>query len=912
MSDFDEFTDPANSATYWPAGVHTKLTCDPNLAAYTGTTFNMIGNDTTRFNASFDGNDHTIENLTYTSTATDFIGLFGYIGTTGQVKNLALTNVNINAGTGYYVGGLAGWSNGTIANSYSIGSVRGYYYIGGLVGVKGGTITNSYSTGSVTGMSSNVGGLVGVNNEGLVTNSYSTGSTDGDSYVGGLVGYNECGSITNSYSTGSVSGTGDYVGGLVGMNGCGGVTNSFWDRVTSGMSDSEDGLADTDGMIGLTTTEMQSESTYTSLGWDFTTDWKMSDINSQFGGYPVAIWQTEVPSPGDMGGGTGTVEYPYLIEDMSDFDEFTDPANSATYWAAGVHTKLTCDIDLIGRTYTTSPIACNTGETTTFEGTEFTGVFEGNGHVVTNLSVSGSSYCGLFGRVGAIAEINNLGLENISVTGTDYYVGGLAGESFGDITNVYSTGSASGQIYVGGLIGNNTGTITHAYSTCSITGGVFAGGILGYSAGTVTGSFWDVDVSGIGSAGSNYYGSVGKVTAQLQTLSTFTDAGWDFDNTWYINNGFDYPKLTEPLAGDLDDNNYVNLYDFMLMSAAWSTSVGDTNYNPACDLSGNQTIDLADLVALTEDWIVLTHANGVFVPDVFNITQSEATTEINDAGLAVIATQAFSDSIAAGSVITQSLAAGSLQWPGTDVTLVISLGEEPAAIPIAWVTIAKTGFTGDISKYETTNAQYCDFLNAALTSGDITVTDGIVLGESGTNPGTDFDTQLYCDLTGDGWTTDGVIDGGASRITCDGSTFIVAPGFRNHPVTYVTWYGATAFASYYGYTLPTETQWQAAAQYDLTFVYATGPTIDNTLANYHGSTHPDGTTDVGTFGEYGYGIADMSGNVWEWTSTADVTGDLRIMAGGGWSDDDSWQEVTSSYAGDKLENYSVTGFRVCK
>ncbi|MHC4524678.1 MAG: hypothetical protein ACYSU8_03960, partial [Planctomycetota bacterium] len=49
---------------------------------------------------------------------------------------------------------------------------------------------------------------------------------------------------------------------------------------------------------------------------------------------------------GDMGGTdpNGSPEEPYLIEDLADFDTFSDPNNAATYWAAGVHTKLTTDI----------------------------------------------------------------------------------------------------------------------------------------------------------------------------------------------------------------------------------------------------------------------------------------------------------------------------------------------------------------------------------------------------------------------------------------------------------------------------------------------------------------------------------------------------------------------------------------
>jgi formylglycine-generating enzyme required for sulfatase activity len=101
-------------------------------------------------------------------------------------------------------------------------------------------------------------------------------------------------------------------------------------------------------------------------------------------------------------------------------------------------------------------------------------------------------------------------------------------------------------------------------------------------------------------------------------------------------------------------------------------------------------------------------------------------------------------------------------------------------------------------------------------------------------------------------------------------------------VTYVSWYGSTAFCNYYGYRLPTEWEWQAVANFDGTYLYGCGTIINNSIANYLGSTHPDGTTLVGAFGTYGYGMADMTGNVSEWTSSISFYyGDsYRVIRGG--------------------------------
>jgi len=77
--------------------------------------------------------------------------------------------------------------------------------------------------------------------------------------------------------------------------------------------------------------------------------------------------------------GGGTQVSPYLITSLADFNEFANPANAATYWASGVYTKLMCDVNLSGTTYTQAVIAPDTSTSPDFQGAQFTGVFNGNG-----------------------------------------------------------------------------------------------------------------------------------------------------------------------------------------------------------------------------------------------------------------------------------------------------------------------------------------------------------------------------------------------------------------------------------------------------------------------------------------------------------------------------------------------------
>jgi len=250
---------------------------------------------------------------------------------------------------------------------------------------------------------------------------------------------------------------------------------------------------------------------------------------------------------------------------------------------------------------------------------------------------------------------------------------------------------------------------------------------------------------------------------------------------------------------------------------------------------------------------------------------------------------------------------------------IIALYNLSGPTDIVWVPIndpgvsGHEGFTGEMSKYETTNTQYCQFLNASLASGDITVgTDNIVYGANGSNSGADFVGQVYYNLAGAGYSNDGAINGGAARINYTGSSFTVDSDFENHPVTHVSWYGSTAFCNYYGWRLPTEWEWQAVADHDGSFNYGCGININTSIANYYHSIHLDGTTVGGHFGTYGYGMCDMAGNVWEWTSSI-YSGSDRVVRGGTWG---SLNEVCTvsdkTHCDHPYRTTHYIGFRICR
>lgn len=313
---------------------HFLLVNDIDLISFTGSSFNIIGTPTVQFNGVFDGNDHSISNFTYESSGTEstYIALFGQVS--GQIKNLTLIDPNISGGSrgtgavvgwldggsiinchvrggsisgNYDAGGLAWGSDGTVTNSSSTASVHGGDSVGGLLGAldSSGTVSNCYSSGDVSG-DEYVGGLVGYGaNYATVSKCYSTGNVSGNLLVGGFIGINDAIYIYDSYSTGNVSGN-RAVGGFVGDNGglisnCystgtvegttfvegfggdpgGGVLDSFWDVNSSGQTTSEGGT-------GKTTAQMQTKSTFTDAGWDFSTPiWEICEGTN----YPKLTWQ---------------------------------------------------------------------------------------------------------------------------------------------------------------------------------------------------------------------------------------------------------------------------------------------------------------------------------------------------------------------------------------------------------------------------------------------------------------------------------------------------------------------------------------------------------------------------------------------------------------------------------------------
>ena len=201
-----------------------------------------VGNSSNRFEATFDGNGHSIANLFINRSSTNLVGLFGYADSSARLRNLGLKDANISAH--HQVGALTGRLEGRVERCHASGTVMGAgSKVGGLVGDnEGGSVSASYATVAVTGTgktgtgnSNNIGGLVG-RNKGSVVLSFAAGAVAGSNNIGGLVGNQIQNTLKAVYATGTVVGSGDRVGGLVGNNE-GAITAGYAKGVVSGTSE---------------------------------------------------------------------------------------------------------------------------------------------------------------------------------------------------------------------------------------------------------------------------------------------------------------------------------------------------------------------------------------------------------------------------------------------------------------------------------------------------------------------------------------------------------------------------------------------------------------------------------------------------------------------------------------------------
>lgn len=303
--------------------------------------------------------------------------------------------------------------------------------------------------------------------------------------------------------------------------------------------------------------------------------------------------------------GRGTKEEPWLIENAEQLAYLAQQVNNGTDYKRE-HFRLVSDLDLRGNEWT--PIGT--------EGNLFWGGFDGDGHTITGMTITGkeNSYVGLFGEcrnfTAASSYIKSVTVKGANISGKSF-VGAIAGAG----ANISDCYSIENTIYasrcVGGVCGSLIGKISGCYNSSSVSGISTAGGIMGsasyegndgngvveycYNIGTVTVSEQDSSVGGITGASANRYDisnclNCGKITGNGKNVGGIagsTDSNYmNFIGNCYYNSDLNnagvgegasdkvIPLTTSQLCGALPDG---------LDSTIWKEGSVDTSTAKATD-----------------------------------------------------------------------------------------------------------------------------------------------------------------------------------------------------------------------------------------------------------------------------------------------------------------------------------------
>ncbi len=331
--------------------------------------------------------------------------------------------------------------------------------------------------------------------------------------------------------------------------------------------------------------------------------------------------------------GTGTLEDPYQIATLDNLAWLSESNESWTSYfiqTANIDASETMDWNG-GEGF--SPIGSGA--------VRFTGFYNGDGYTINGIYINrpATNMQGIFGSCSGSSLIENLGATNVNITGSDWVggiaahlditsvencyssgtivgsqgvggivglkdggniincinysnigdgtgstMGGIAGFNrySGNVTNCYNEGFINGNTNVGGLLGIHDGSaiVTNSYSIGMVAGSSNTGGLTASGSGTAIASFWNMEVSGQGSS----VAGTGKTTAEMQTKSTYTSAGWDFvgettngtDDVWNmqsdVNNGYPFLENITKIPGQ-NSLHFDGIDDYVLAPTSVSLAM---------------------------------------------------------------------------------------------------------------------------------------------------------------------------------------------------------------------------------------------------------------------------------------------------------------------------------------------------
>ena len=323
--------------------------------------------------------------------------------------------------------------------------------------------------------------------------------------------------------------------------------------------------------------------------------------------------------------GEGTAESPYLIEDVDDLKKLAEKVNGGTTYEK-TYFKLTANIDLKNEEWTPIGTKVYVGEFGQPESRYFQGTFDGDGHQIANLTITGrNEYVGLFGYV------RNATIQNCNVAGevSGYnFAGGIVGAVDGKTNNILNCsfqGNVTGNMYVGGIVGQvqNQCEVSSCYAIGTVHGGNDkVGGIAGEGRGAIKNCYALADVSAGGKFVGGIAGDASSVTIEncyySGEVSARGSAGGIVGNVWRgtIQNCV---SLAESVTGSNTNRIVGNIYNLTLTNNyAWS--------DPALSADDDAGLNGANF----------TYTNGTLSKQFSEIFKNDSAWKFTDNGLPIL------------------------------------------------------------------------------------------------------------------------------------------------------------------------------------------------------------------------------------------------------------------------------------
>lgn len=323
--------------------------------------------------------------------------------------------------------------------------------------------------------------------------------------------------------------------------------------------------------------------------------------------------------------GVGTAANPYKIQNVNDLKKLAENVKNGTDYE-GKYFKQTADIDLEDKEWTPIGTKVYTGEFGQSETRHFKGTFDGDGHQIANLTITGrNEYVGLFGYV------RNATIQNCNVAGevSGYnFAGGIVGAVDGKTNNILNCsfqGNVTGNVYVGGIVGQvqNQCEVSSCYAIGTVHGGNDkVGGIAGEGRGAIKNCYALADVSAGGKFVGGIAGDASSVTIEncyySGEVSARGSAGGIVGNVWggTIQNCV---SLAESVTGSNTNRIVGNIYNLTLTNNyAWS--------DPALSADDDAGLNGANF----------TYTNGTLSKQFSEIFKNDSAWKFTDNGLPIL------------------------------------------------------------------------------------------------------------------------------------------------------------------------------------------------------------------------------------------------------------------------------------